>query len=294
MTNPYTLAIHGGAGVKPGRDYSEVIAHMEDLVRRGADALGAGLSALDAVEQAVAEMEASGLYVAGRGAPPSLDGVVEMDAAIICGATMRGGAIAAVEGIASPIAAARAVMEQTPHLLLVGDGARRFAIESGVPEIGDNPDFFRLPVGVIQEDVDQPGDQLGHGTVGAVALDRNGRLASATSTGGLFGKRPGRVGDTPLIGVGTWADDQLAASCTGVGEMFILAGGGRDVSARLRYGGEPIASGCRSMLAEVKRLGGNGGIIALGRDAMPQFEWNSNGLKRAACGSHLKAFAAIE
>ncbi|WP_199555523.1 isoaspartyl peptidase/L-asparaginase family protein [Sandaracinobacteroides hominis] len=293
MKDRWTLAIHGGAGVKPGRDYSEVVAHMTQLVATGEARLAGGASALDTVEQAVADMEASGLYVAGRGSPPGLDGSVEMDAAIMDGALMRAGAVAVIRDVESPVAAARAVLERTPHVLLAGEGAIRFAHQAGVPPIGKRPDFFRLPVGVQQSEVDVGPDRLGHGTVGAVALDREGRLAAATSTGGIYGKRPGRVGDAPVLGAGTWADDILAASCTGIGEMFILSGGARDVSARMRYGGQPLVEACEAMLAEVARLGGDGGIIAMGADGIPAFAWNSAGLKRAAAGSHLQPMAAI-
>lgn len=294
MRNRWTIAIHSGAGVKPGRDYSEVLAHLARVVQAGEAQLAAGASALDVAQQAVAAMEASGLYVAGRGSPPGLDGAVEMDAAIMDGSGPRAGAVAIIRDVESPIAAARAVLDRTPHVLLAGEGATRFAQEAGVPPIGDRPDFFRLPVGVTQAEVDTGPDQLGHGTVGAVVLDRSGRLAAATSTGGIYGKRPGRVGDTPVLGAGTWADDLVAASCTGIGEMFILAGGARDVSARVRYGRQALEPACRAMLDEVRRLGGDGGIIALGTDGVPVFAWNSAGLKRAAAGSHTDLTVAID
>lgn len=292
-TDRWTLALHGGAGVKPGRDYAEAIAHMAKVAASGEAMLAAGASALDSVEQAVAAMEASGLYVAGRGSPPGPDGTAEMDAAVMDGSGLRVGAVAVIRDVSSPVAAARAVLETTPHVLLAGEGATRFAHAAGVPAIGDRRDYFRLPVGVLQSEVEVPPGQLGHGTVGAVALDRAGRLAAATSTGGIYGKRPGRVGDTPIPGAGTWADDLLAASCTGIGEAFILSGGARDVSARMRYAGQPMQAAAEAMLAEVKRLGGDGGIIALGPDGVPVFAWNSSGLKRAAAGSHLPLFSAV-
>jgi L-asparaginase/beta-aspartyl-peptidase (threonine type) len=293
MTSKWVIALHGGAGVTPGRDYSAVERHMEELVTQAGARLDAGLSALDAVEWAVTQLEASGFYTAGRGSAPNRAGQVEFDACIMDGPGRRAGAVAAIRDVQSPIQAARAVMERTPHLLLVGDGATAFARETGLPAIGDDPDYFRLAIGVEPQDLNAPADALGHGTVGAVALDRQGRLAAATSTGGLFGKRPGRVGDTPLPGGGTWADDLVAISCTGVGEHFIRAGGAHDVAARHRYLGQSLHAASDALLAAVKGFGGNGGLIAVGRDALPVFAWNSPGLKRAANGSDLPRFVAI-
>jgi isoaspartyl peptidase/L-asparaginase-like protein (Ntn-hydrolase superfamily) len=293
VTDRWTILLHGGAGVNPARDYAQVEAHLLLLVEQGADRLAAGATALDTVEWAVARMEESGLYVAGRGSAPNRAGLVEFDAAIMDGSIPRAGAVAAVQDVRSPINVARAVMERTPHVLLAGEGATAFAREAGLPAIGEDRDFFRLAVGVEPEELEAPADALGHGTVGAVALDRAGRLAAATSTGGLFGKRPGRVGDTPIPGAGTWADADIAISCTGIGEHFILAGGAGDVAARVRYAGITPGKAADAMLGKVAALGGDGGLIALGRDGMPVFAWNSGGLKRAAAGSHLVPMSAI-
>ena len=293
MTSRWALAVHGGAGVSPARDYSEVEAHLQALATAGHLRLEAGASALDTVQWAVAEMERSGLYVAGRGSAPNRAGIVEFDAAIMDGTGPRAGAVAAIQDVQSPITAARAVMDLTPHVLLAGDGATAFAREAGLDPIGEDPEFFRLAVGVEPHELEAQGDALAHGTVGAVALDRAGRLAAATSTGGLFGKRPGRVGDTPLPGAGTWADSGIAISCTGVGEHFILAGGAGDVAARIRYAGTPPKAAAEAMLAKVAMLGGDGGLIALGLDGMPIFAWNSRGLKRAAAGSHVAPFVLV-
>ncbi len=289
----WALALHGGAGVTPDRDYSEVEAHLSQLIDAGDARLARGDSAFDTVEWATAELEASGLYTAGRGSAPNRAGQVEFDASIMCGETGRGGAVAAIRNVKSPIAAARAVMEQTPHVLLCGEGATSFARETGLAEIGEDPGYYRLAIGVTPEDLAAPADELGHGTVGAVALDQAGRLAAATSTGGLFGKRPGRVGDTPLLGPGTWADRHIAASCTGIGEHFILSGGAADVSARIRYGNASPAEAMRAMLARVASFGGNGGLILVTANGDIHFDWNSNGLKRAAKGSHAARLVAI-
>lgn len=289
----WALALHGGAGVTPGRDYSEVEAHLSRLVDEGEARLARGDSAFDTVEWATAELEASGLYTAGRGSAPNRAGVVEFDASIMCGDAGLGGAVAAIRDVRSPVAAARAVMELTPHVLLCGEGATAFAREAGLAKIENPAGYFRLAVGVTAEDIDTPADRLGHGTVGAVARDRAGRLASATSTGGLFGKRPGRVGDTPILGAGCWADKTIAASCTGIGEHFILAGGAADVSARMRYGDATAPQAMRALLDRVAGFGGNGGLIVVTADAEVHFDWNSNGLKRAAKGSHTPKLVAI-
>ncbi|MFN3371600.1 MAG: isoaspartyl peptidase/L-asparaginase family protein [Sphingomonadaceae bacterium] len=285
MTDSWTLLLHGGAGVNPTRDYAEVERHLADVATGGGARLAAGAAALDVVEWAVAQLEASGLYVAGRGSAPNRDGVHEFDAAIMDGARHRAGAVCAVRDIRSPIAAARAVLERSPHVLLAGEGARAFALAHGVEPIGTDPNFFRLPVGVEAADIAEETRSL-HGTVGAVARDGAGRLAAATSTGGTFGKLPGRVGDTPLIGAGTWADTDIAISCTGVGEAFILAGGAGDVAARVRYARQAPKAAADAMLARVRALGGDGGLIAVMADGTPIAAWNSPGLKRAIVGSH--------
>lgn len=285
MTKPFALALHGGAGVSPGRDYSRVEAHLAELAGAGRARLANGMPALDCVEWAVGELEASGLYVAGRGASPNRAGEVEFDASIMDGARLRAGAVCAIRNVQSPIRAARAVMERTPHVLLAGTGATDFAREMNLPPIGNEPGWFCMPVGVEQADIDAETDLLSHGTVGAVALDTAGRLAAGTSTGGLFGKRPGRVGDTPLPGIGTWADGTVALSCTGIGEMFILCGGAGDVAARMRYGNATLADATQAMIAHVGRLGGDGGVIAIDREGNCSFAFNSGGMKRAFAGS---------
>jgi L-asparaginase / beta-aspartyl-peptidase len=235
------------------------------------------------VEIAVAEMEDSGLFVAGRGSAPNAAGVVEMDASIMDGARHRAGAVCALQGIASPVGAARQVLEATPHVLLAGEGASLFARERGLPLIGDPASFYRTPVGLTQEDIDAEAAALAHGTVGAVALDRQGALAAATSTGGVFGKRPGRVGDTPLPGAGVWAD----------GEDFILGATAYDVAARLRYGGQSLDEACQGAIARIGELGGDGGLIAVNRQGRVSFQFNSPGLKRAVAGSGQVAMAMI-
>lgn len=293
MTQPsrFALAIHGGAGVKPDRDYSEVEAHLADLIARGEAMMAEGASALDTVEAMVADLEQSGLYVAGRGAAPSKGGRYELDAAIMDGDGPRAGAVASVSRVTSPVHAARTVMEKSPHILFVGEGADAFCAEQHLPEVQDEKTWYRLPVGVSASETHRA--ELSHGTVGAVALDRKGRLAAATSTGGLFGKAHGRVGDTPLIGVGTFASRSVAVSCTGLGEYFMLAGVARDVEARMTYAGAPLAEAALASLDAVARLGGDGGLVAIdasGEIAMP---FNSPGMKRASVREGERAIVQV-
>ncbi|MDH3266020.1 MAG: isoaspartyl peptidase/L-asparaginase, partial [Gammaproteobacteria bacterium] len=213
--------MHGGAGAVAGRDYAVVEAHLHELAGAGKARLEAGQRALDVVEFAVAEMESSGLYVAGRGSAPNTAGYVELDASIMDGATRQAGAVAAIVGVRNPVSVARRIMQATPHVMLAGNGALAFAREQGFAEVDDPESYYVLPVGVYEHET----HEQKHGTVGAVALDRSGGFAAATSTGGTFGKLAGRVGDSPMIGAGTWADDDIAISCTGTGEHIIRAGG---------------------------------------------------------------------
>jgi len=290
--SPYAIALHGGAGVKPGRDYSRAEALLRDLAERGASALEAGASALDAVESAVMALEESGLCVAGRGSAPNTAGEVELDASIMDGASGKAGAVCAVRDLVHPVRAARRVMEHTDHVMLAGSGATAFARDEALALVENPASYYVLPDGVDRADI-EAGAGAAHGTVGAVALDREGQLAAATSTGGTFGKRPGRVGDTPLIGPGSWADREVAISSTGVGEAFILAGGAGDIAARLRYGGAALEPACEAMLDTVRHHGGDGGVIAIDRTGRIVFSWNSPGMKRAACGSGTALFSAV-
>jgi L-asparaginase / beta-aspartyl-peptidase len=294
MKPVYAIAIHGGAGVNPGRDYRQVEVHFSDLITAAATRLEDGQTALDVVEWAIEQMEASGLYCAGRGAGPNTQGAYELDASIMDGTTMRAGGVCAIRDVQSPIKAARAVMDQTPHVLLAGAGGEAFCHAQGLAFIADPASYYRLPVGVEAADLagdGQPG--RAHGTVGAVAMDIEGRLAAGTSTGGTYGKLPGRVGDSPLPGIGTWADRTIALSCTGIGECFVLSGGAGDVAARMRYGGASVQAACDSMIEQVGALGGDGGVIAIDANGSIHFSFNSPGMKRASASSTQKPFVAI-
>lgn len=277
-TNKYhALALHGGAGAVPGRDYAATEKHLGELCGECEAMLAGGRDALDVVEMAVSELEICGLYVAGRGSAPNNAGYVELDASIMDGRSRDAGAVAALPDFINPIGIARAVMEKTPHVLLAGKGAQAFARRNRFAEVEDPGSYYQLPVGVTSDDI---GD-LAHGTVGAVALDQSGALAAATSTGGTFGKLEGRIGDTPLIGTGTWADDTIAISCTGTGEQIIRAGGAGAVACRYKSG-VPLAEAIGKMLDEVMRLGGDAGVIAVTCDGDIETTFNSGGMKRAS------------
>jgi len=283
----YSVALHGGAGPVPGRDYSATEDHLRGLVKTCAARLKAGAGALDIVEFAVAELESCGLYVAGKGSAPNSAGYVELDASIMHGPTRAAGAVAAVCDVINPVRLARGVMEKTRHVMLAGEGARNFARAHGFEMITDAASYYVLPVGVTTADI----TEQKHGTVGAVVLDKSGELAAATSTGGTFMKLEGRVGDTPMIGAGTWADDDIAISCTGTGEHIIRAGGAIAIAHRFRAGAS-LQAACDEVLAEIKRLGGDAGIIAVTKNGDIVMPYNSDGMKRASVGAGLPLVVA--
>lgn len=285
------LAIHGGAGdAAGGADTTTHRGVLREIAADGVRRLRDGTSAVDVVEALVMRLEECPLFNAGVGAVLNRDGAPELDAAIMDGATRACGAVAGVARIRSPVRLARAVMERSPHVLYTGTGAEALGRALGLPEV--TPDYFITEErfrqlkdaharGVIALDHDTlaPG---GMGTVGAVARDRDGHLAAATSSGGLTNKHPGRVGDTPIIGAGTFADDaSVAVSCTGTGEAFIRAGFAHHVHARLSYSRWGLAQACEEALAQVRRFGGRGGCIAIGRDGAVALPFTSSVMFRA-------------
>lgn len=272
----WALALHGGAGPIREKSYDREEAHMRALLDEGAAQLAAGAAALDVVTAMVKALEASGMHIAGKGSAPNANGEWELDAAIMDGPNRKAGAVAALKGFASPVECARAVMEKTPHVLLVGAGAEVFCAAQGLERV-DDPKSYYTPAATR---LAAPGE-LAHGTVGAVARDVHGRMAAATSTGGLLNKMPGRVGDAPQIGAGTWADYRVAVSCTGQGELFIRANVAADVSARMLYGGQPLEAAAHGAISDMQALGGDGGLIAIDQHGHVAMPFVSEGMKRA-------------
>ncbi len=282
MAERFAIAIHGGAGTLPRRAMSIALRRryergLERALAAGHAVLAGGGSSLDAVCAAVVELEDSPLFNAGRGAVYNAEGKHELDAGVMDGATLAAGAVAAVSRIRNPVLAARAVMEKTRHVLLVGRGAERFAARHGLRM--EKPEYFATRARLLALKRKLPGH---HGTVGAVARDIAGNLAAATSTGGYTGKLPGRVGDSPTVGAGVYADNAACAvSGTGLGEAFMRAVLAHDVAARMRYGGESLAAAARKALATVAALGGDGGLIAVDRRGRVVMPFNSEGMYRA-------------
>lgn len=280
MAANWAIALHGGADATPGRDYQHVEKHMSDLLKNVSDRLAQGVQALKVAEYAVSQLEACGHHIAGKGASPNQDGVWELDAAIMDGRNRAAGSVSALVGFLSPIAVARSVLEATP-VMLSGAGAARFAGANGHKRVSD-PQAYYEPC--IKEAL--PANAAGHGTVGAVVRDVHGNLAAATSTGGLLNKTPGRVGDSPIIGSGTWADEGVAVSCTGEGEYFMRVAAAASVAARVKYAGQDLTEAAQGVIDEVTKLGGRGGLISIDAAGNLALPYNSRGMKRAAADAN--------
>ena len=264
-------------------------AGLSAALAAGFAVLGSGGSSLDAVTRAVVALEDNPLFNAGHGAVFTLDGRNELDASIMNGATLEAGAVCGVTRIRNPIELARAVMAHSDYVFLSGSGAEDFAASRGFEFVGS--DYFHTAARWRQLERIRDGEggvsplTISHvGTVGAVALDSQGRLAAATSTGGMTGKRFGRIGDTPVIGAGTYADDRsCAVSATGHGEMFIRAAVAHDICARVRFGGRTLSRAVHEVvMEELRTLGGEGGVIAIDREGRIAMEFNSEGMFRAS------------
>ena len=290
----FGLAIHGGAGTLPraemrGAAELNYRAGLQEALDAGFAVLQAGGTSLDAVTQAVVLLEDNPLFNAGRGAVFTLDGRNELDAAIMDGSNLKAGAVCGLTRIRNPILLARSVMEQSDNVMLAGEGAEEFALSRGFSFVPQS--FFYTPERWRQLERIRGGDTglsaltISHlGTVGAVALDLAGRLAAATSTGGMTGKRYQRIGDSPIIGAGTYADDRsCAVSATGHGEVFIRAAVAHDICARMRFAGRSLAEAVREVvLEELVALHGEGGVVAIDARGEIAVEFNSEGMFRAS------------
>jgi L-asparaginase / beta-aspartyl-peptidase len=277
------IVVHGGAGgaIDDPERAERMRAGAAAAVAAGHAVLAAGGPALDAVEAAIVVLEDDPEFNAGRGAALTEYGRVELDASIMDGTNRAAGAVAAVRGVRNPVRAARAVLEDGRHVLLVGPPAIEFAATAGLDF--ENETWFvtereRLALVALKE-----GDATGaRGTVGAVARDAEGRLAAATSTGGVSGQRLGRVGDSPLIGAGTWADDAtVAVSCTGHGESIIRSALAHEVDALLRHRGCGLQEACAQAIQDLGRWGGDGGLIAVSAHGEVAATFNSGAMTRA-------------
>lgn len=286
----WTLMIHGGCGaMRPANLSSETEersrAGLHAALDAGENVLAAGGSALDAVEAAARVLEDDSCFNAGRGSVLTADGHVELDAAIMDGSDRRAGAVAGLRTTRSPVRAARAAMEHSPHVLLTYNQADAFAQGQGLEQVPN--DYFITPERKAQLDkVMAAGGKfdadIKYGTIGAVAVDSRGHVAAATSTGGLTAKRWGRIGDSPLIGAGTYADDRACAvSATGFGEAFIRAVAGHQLAMRMLLSGESLQAALDAVLADVGALGGTGGLIAVAPSGEAAWGFTTPGMYRA-------------
>ncbi len=307
------LVLHGGAGVERAdltpEEATEARKALEAALRAGHAALTSGKTAVDAVAAAIVVLEDAPQFNAGRGAVFTHDGRNELDTSIMDGATGKAGAAAGLHTVKNPILLARAIMDTSRHVMMVGEGAETFAREQGIEQV--DPSYFRTEKRwnylqkVLKEEADaqarhevlpEPPGKAYFGTVGALALDSQGHLAAGTSTGGMTNKRYGRVGDSPIIGAGTWADARCAVSGTGWGEFYIRAAAAHDICARVAYLGESVHRAADTVINHViPAAGGDGGAIALDADGSMAFPFNTEGMYRGWIGSdgvpHVAIFA---
>jgi beta-aspartyl-peptidase (threonine type) len=288
LATGFVLAVHGGAGTIP-RDLmtvSRLASYHEGLrlaLTAGRDILAADGRALDGVTAAVVALEDNPLFNAGRGSVFTAAGTQEMDASIMDGSDHRAGAVAGIFGPRNPILAARAVMERSRHVLMIGEGALSFCREQGLAFAEPSYFYTEQRWRDLQRTLEGGEEVLywQHGTVGAVARDRHGNLAAATSTGGMIGKAPGRVGDSPIIGAGTYADNAACAvSATGHGEFFVRYGAAFDIAARLRHARQSLPDAAQAVLGNLAAVGGTGGVVAVDRQGIVALPFNTEGMYR--------------
>lgn len=301
--NTWTLAIHGGAGGMVRDKLSAeqdagARAGLSRALAAGSEVLARGGSALDAVAAAVIELENDPHFNAGRGAVFTYKGINELDASIMDGKTRDAGAVTGARYTKNPVLLARAVMEHSPHVMLSREGADEFSREQGLEQV--DPDYFATPERWRQLE-ELKAKKLGwydidmkYGTVGAVAVDNDGNVAAATSTGGLTGKRWGRIGDSPVIGAGNYADNRACAvSATGAGEFFIRIGIAHEICARVRMLGEEAATAAGHVIDELAQMDGTGGVIIAAPDGSADFRFNTPGMYRGKASSAGDTFVAI-
>lgn len=303
----FVLVIHGGAGTITKEKLSAekekaYKAKMEEALRAGYDILNKGGSSLEAIEAVIKILEDSPLFNAGKGAVLNYDGKTELDASIMDGKTLMAGAVAGVTTIKNPITAAKAVMLKSPHVMMTGKGAEDFAKTQGIETV--DPEYFKVDEiykkwQKLKAKADSSGqgsifnvaDSEKFGTVGAVALDKNGNLAAGTSTGGMMLKKFGRVGDSPIIGAGTYADNNTCAvSCTGHGEYFIRYAAAHDVSALMAYKNYSVKKAAEEVIAKIDAAGGKGGLITLDKNGNFSMPFSTEGMFRG----YIKADGSFE
>lgn len=308
----FAIAIHGGAGtitrdsMTPERE-AQYEAKLQEAVNAGYAVLDQGGTSMDAIVVAIQILEDSPLFNAGRGAVYTWDGDHELDASIMNGATREAGAVASVKTVKSPIALAREVMNESVHVMLSGEGAEAFAKQQGLEQVKNsyfNTEARYKALQRMKKQVGNPQDKTAwaqmddnykFGTVGAVALDKHGNLAAGTSTGGMTGKRWGRIGDAPIIGAGTWADnDSCAVSATGHGEYFIRYHVAADVCSRMKYQQIDVVSAGDAVIHDVLLpAGGTGGVIIVDKHGNVHMPFNTEGMYRAKRQAGSKAEVAI-
>jgi len=297
----WAIALHGGAGALPGdlplAELQRIRDALQEALRAGSAVLQAGGASLDAVQGAVRAMESSGVLNAGRGAVLSHEGLAELDAALMDGRGRRAGAVGAVRHVASPIDLARAVMDHGTHVMLVGLGAEQFARERGFDLEPDSYFITERRRRELERVQRACGTEHGapQGTVGAVALDMHGDLAAATSTGGMSNKHCGRIGDSPIIGAGTLAENEVCAvSATGNGEWFLRFSAASDVWARVKYLGTGIERAAREVIGELEAAGGQGGLIAIDRSGTIAMAYSSPTMLRGLASSERAPEVIVE
>ena len=298
----FGMAIHGGAGTieRSSMTAQNEAAHragLEQTLRAGYDVLRKGGSSLDAVEAAIHVLEDNPLFNAGKGAVFTHEGTNELDASIMDGRTLKAGAVAGLQHIRNPISLARLVMEKSPHVMLDGEGAEAFAKQMGVPFVEQKYFYTKERWDALQKVKKKSGpisDKEKHGTVGAVALDQAGNLAAGTSSGGTTNKEFGRIGDSPIIGAGNYADNRTCAvSCTGDGEYFIRSVVAYDISAMMNYKGMPLKEAAEAAISKVGKLGGTGGLVAIDKEGEIAMPFNTTGMYRGKVGADGKISVAI-